>query len=161
MLKKTSFIATKALNMSKPSYESVSTIESVADALIVENGKVLLVQQKQQSAYGLWGFPGGHLEPGETPQEAVVREIQEELGAELVQAKLFKVARIQTTSGELELNTFTGALHGPVTLQDHELLAYGWFSLESLQLMQDKLRLPILLGHAQERLTSLPLAADR
>lgn len=137
-----------------------NTIESVADALIVENGKVLLVQQKQPWVYGLWGFPGGHLEPGETPQEAVVREIQEELGAKLVQAKLFKVARIQTTSGELELNTFTGALRGPVTLQDHELLAYGWFSLEALQLMQEKLRLPILFGHAKALLTSLPLTAD-
>ncbi|GCE20586.1 alpha/beta fold hydrolase [Dictyobacter kobayashii] len=58
-------------------------------------------------------------------------------------------------------DSYGGYLSQGVTLQDHELLAYGWFSLESLQLMQDKLRLPILLGHAQELLTSLPLAADR
>lgn len=135
-------------------------LESVADVLIVENGKVLLVQQKTQSAYGLWGFPGGHLEPGETPQEAVVREIQEELGAELVQTKPFKVARIQRASGELELNTFTGTLRGPVVLKDDELMAYGWFSLESLQIMRGKLRLPILLENAQELLLSPSSAAD-
>lgn len=136
-------------------------VESVADVLIVENGKVLLVQQKDQSAYGLWGFPGGHLEPGETSQEAVVREIQEELGAVLMQVKPFKVARIERPSGTLELNTFTGVLRGPVVLKDDELMAYGWFSLEALQIMREKLRLPILLGYAQELLISLPYASDK
>ncbi len=138
-----------------------SAVESVADVLIIKNDKVLLVQQRTQSAYGLWGFPGGHLEPGETPQEAVVREIQEELGTELVQVKPFKVTRVQRASGELELNTFTGTLHGSVTLKDDELMAYGWFSLESLQIMRERLRLPILLEHAQELLTSPPPAAGK
>lgn len=135
-------------------------IESVADVLVIENNKVLLVQQKQPSAYGLWNFPGGHLEPGETSQEAIVREIQEELGAVLMQIKPFKVARIELPSGTLELNTFTGVLRGPVVLQDDELMAYGWFSLEALQIMREKLRLPILLGYAQELLISLPYASD-
>lgn len=135
--------------------------ESVADVLVVENNKVLLVQQKQQYAYGLWGFPGGHLEPGETSQEAVVREIQEELGAVLMQVKPFKVTRIELPSGTLELNTFTGILRGPVVLEDHELMAYGWFSLESLQTMQKKLRLPILLEYARELLPSPLPAADK
>jgi len=135
-------------------------IESVADVLIVENNKVLLVQQKQQSAYGLWCFPGGHLEPGETSQEAVVREIQEELGAVLMHVKLFKVTRLELPSGTLELNTFTGVLRGPVVLEDHELMAYGWFSLEALQTMQKKLRLPTLLEYAREVLTSPLPAAD-
>lgn len=138
-------------------------IESIADVLIVENGKVLLVQQKQKdpSAYGLWGFPGGHLEPGETAQEAIVREIQEELGAVLMHVKPFKVARIELPGVTLELNTFTGALRGPIVLQDDELMAYGWFSLESLQIMREKLRLPPLLGYAQELLTSLPYTSDK
>ncbi|GHO61612.1 hypothetical protein KSC_005040 [Ktedonobacter sp. SOSP1-52] len=136
-------------------------IESVADVLVIENNKVLLVQQKQQSSYGLWGFPGGHLEPGETAQEAVAREIHEELGTVLMQVKPFKVTRIERPSGTLELHTFTGVLRGPVVLEDHELMAYGWFSLESLQIMRERLRLPILLEHAQELLISLPSVAGK
>lgn len=131
-------------------------IESVADVLVIENNKVLLVQQKQQNCYGLWNFPGGHLEQGETAQEAVVREIHEELGTVLMQVKPFKVTRIELSSGTLELNSFTGVLRGPVVLEDHELMAYGWFSLESLQIMRERLRLPILVEHAQELLISLP-----
>ncbi|GHP00172.1 hypothetical protein KSF_102190 [Reticulibacter mediterranei] len=84
-----------------------------------------------------------------------MREIHEELGTVLMQVKPFKVTRIELPGGTLELNTFTGVLRGPVVLEDHELMAYGWFSLESLQIMRERLRLPILLEHAQKLLISL------
>ena len=132
--------------------------EPIADAVIVENGTVLLVQQRQQSAYGLWGFPGGHIETGETSEEAVIREIQEELGVALLRVKPFRTRRLKIASGELELNTFTGELNGPVILKDDELMAYGWFSLESLQTMQEKFRVPTILEYAQEVLISPPAA---
>ena len=53
----------------------------VAGALIDSRGRVLVQQRRAGSAMaGLWEFPGGKLEPGETPEAALVRELAEELG---------------------------------------------------------------------------------
>jgi len=55
----------------------------VACALVDADGRVLIAQRPQgKELAGLWEFPGGKIEPGETPEEAVVRELHEELGIE-------------------------------------------------------------------------------
>ena len=53
----------------------------VCAALIDAEGRVLLAQRPEgKSMAGLWEFPGGKLHPGETPEAALVRELDEELG---------------------------------------------------------------------------------
>lgn len=52
----------------------------VAGGVLIEDGKVLLVRHGR---LGVWLYPGGHLEPGETPEEAAVREFREETGLEV------------------------------------------------------------------------------
>jgi 8-oxo-dGTP diphosphatase len=58
-----------------------SVILVVAAALIDPDGRVLIAQRPPDKAMaGLWEFPGGKWEPGETPEQALIRELDEELG---------------------------------------------------------------------------------
>ncbi len=65
----------------------------VACALIDEDGRVLLAKRPQgQSFAGLWEFPGGKVEPGERPEDAVIRELNEELGIDISDSCLAPLA---------------------------------------------------------------------
>jgi len=56
---------------------------TVAAALIESGGRVLICQRRpDQSHPGKWEFPGGKVEPGESPEQALRRELREELGIE-------------------------------------------------------------------------------
>ncbi|MEM8800354.1 MAG: 8-oxo-dGTP diphosphatase MutT [Pseudomonadota bacterium] len=60
-----------------------------AIALIDRDGRVLISQRPAgKSMAGLWEFPGGKVEPEETPEAALVREVREELGIEITQSCL-------------------------------------------------------------------------
>ena len=55
----------------------------VACALVDADNRILLAQRPEgKSMAGLWEFPGGKLEPGERPEDALIRELREELGTE-------------------------------------------------------------------------------
>ncbi|WP_282119751.1 8-oxo-dGTP diphosphatase MutT [Ruegeria atlantica] len=59
----------------------MKTLLVSAVALIDIEGRVLLAQRPEgKSMAGLWEFPGGKIEPGETPEAALIRELHEELG---------------------------------------------------------------------------------
>lgn len=61
--------------------QGLPTILVSACALIDADNRVLLAQRPEgKSMAGLWEFPGGKVEQGETPEEALIRELQEELG---------------------------------------------------------------------------------
>jgi len=64
-----------------------------AAALIDVDGRVLLAQRPEGKAMaGLWEFPGGKIEPGETPEAALIRELDEELGINTVSSCLAPIA---------------------------------------------------------------------
>jgi 8-oxo-dGTP diphosphatase len=61
----------------------------VACALVDADGRVLLAQRPQgKPLAGLWEFPGGKVEPGEMPEETLIRELHEELGITVEKACL-------------------------------------------------------------------------
>lgn len=69
--------------------QKIPTMTVVAAALVDGEGRILLQQRSPDRAMaGLWEFPGGKVEQGETPEAALVREIEEELGIGLEPAEL-------------------------------------------------------------------------
>ncbi len=65
------------------------TLQVVAAALIDASGKVLLQQRAPgRDMAGLWEFPGGKIEPEERPEEALARELEEELGIAVAESAL-------------------------------------------------------------------------
>lgn len=80
----------------------------VVGAIIIENGKILCAQRGNEKALpNLWEFPGGKIEADETPQEALSREIAEELMIEVeVQPDVFKETIYDYDFGRVHLTTF-------------------------------------------------------
>lgn len=62
--------------------DSKKTIE-VVGAVIIQDGKLFTAQRNHGKYSGYWEFPGGKIETGESPEDALIREIKEELCAEI------------------------------------------------------------------------------
>ena len=95
-------------------------IEVVA-ALIVRDGRVFATQRGYGEFKDWWEFPGGKMEPGETPQEALRREIREELSAEITVGRLLQTVEYDYPTFHLTLHCFLCSLAGEsLHLNEHE-----------------------------------------
>jgi 8-oxo-dGTP diphosphatase len=86
---------------------------SVVAAVIESNGKILACQRRRGDTFELmWEFPGGKVQPGETPQQALARELREELGTNAeIGAELFRTTHRYKRLGEpIELTFFSASL---------------------------------------------------
>src|SRR5690625_3960565 len=96
----------------------------VVGAVIVENGKILCAQRNTDTSLPLlWEFPGGKIEPGETPENALQREIQEELSCEIAVGKQVDYTCYEYDFGIVHLTTFLCRLiEGPPIITEHDMI---------------------------------------
>ncbi|WP_049757636.1 (deoxy)nucleoside triphosphate pyrophosphohydrolase [Magnetococcus marinus] len=117
----------------------------VSAALIMQENRVLLTQRKRGGHLALhWEFPGGKLHPGESPEQALVREIEEEVGLQIEALTPWAFVSHDYGTFHLLMPLFrVGRFYG--TPQALDVHAVAWFELPSLrQLTFPPADLPLL-----------------
>ena len=108
----------------------MKTIRVVA-AIIVENGRVFATQRGYGDFKDGWEFPGGKIEAGESPEQALVREIREELDTEIRVERLLQTVEWDYPTFHLSMDCFICKIEsGDLHLREHE--AARWLDLEHL-----------------------------
>ena len=108
----------------------MKTIRVVA-AIIVENGRVFATQRGYGDFKDGWEFPGGQIEAGESPEQALVREIREELDTEIRVERLLRTVEWDYPTFHLSMDCFICKIEsGDLHLREHE--AARWLDLEHL-----------------------------
>lgn len=108
----------------------------VVGAVIWENGKILCAQRgPDKSLPYLWEFPGGKIEKEESPQEALKREIQEEMKCEIEIGEQVEHTVYEYDFGTVHLTTFSCRLiEGVPVLTEHTSIK--WLPPENLQTLE-------------------------
>jgi 8-oxo-dGTP diphosphatase len=120
--------------VSEPSQSVLAQVEVAAGVLIGKDGTVLLARRPEGKVYaGYWEFPGGKLEPGETPAAALVRELREELAIGVTQASSWITQRFAYPHARVHIRFFrVWDWEGDPRPVEHSALAWqhpGRFSL--------------------------------
>ena len=111
--------------------ESYKTVEVVAAVILDGAGRVLALKCVESKFDGGWEFPGGKIEPGESAQQALGREIAEELGLQIrVEQRIYTVER-DYPAFHLRLHCFACFIEeGELQLREHT--EARWLTADSL-----------------------------
>lgn len=108
-------------------------IIKVVGAILIKEGRILCAQRGgEKSLPYLWEFPGGKIEQGESPHQALIRELSEELLIEVeLEATIFDAVSYEYDFGVVNLTTIIGKLKsGEPVLTEHQEIR--WLSPEEL-----------------------------
>ncbi len=110
-------------------------LRTIANVAAIREGKVLLVQGSRGLTKDLWHFPGGFVSMGEDPADAVVRELQEELGAKLHPLHLVGTYQFQSPLGyHIRGSFFVAHLkEGELRPDPGEVAAIRWVDTDEAQ----------------------------
>ena len=125
----------------------MSAVPGAGGVVFDEAGRVLLIRDRN----GFWVFPKGHIDPGETPEEAEVREVLEEAGVRARVLAPLTTTRYRNDRGEeREIRWYLMRGDGEVRLEAG-LTGGGFFeaeeALEKLDFPEDKALLEVALAH--------------
>ena len=110
---------------------NLKSIEVVAAIIFDEQGRIFATQRGYGEWKDWWEFPGGKMEAGETPQEALCREIHEELDAEIEVGELLRTIDYDYPAFHLTMHCFKCRLaESHVILLEHE--ASKWLKAKDL-----------------------------
>ena len=108
----------------------MKTIRVVA-AVIRKGDKIFATQRGYGELKGGWEFPGGKIEDGETPQEALKREIEEELDTEILVGELIDTIEYDYPNFHLSMDCFwCEIVEGKLVLKEHE--AARWLDRKTI-----------------------------
>ena len=111
--------------------DNMKTIRVVA-AIIIDDGKVFATQRGYGEFKDGWEFPGGKIDVGETPEEALVREIKEELDTVVEVNELLDTVEYDYPNFHLSMDCFICKIKsGDLVLKEHE--AAAWLTKDELK----------------------------
>ena len=106
-------------------------VVKVVAAIIAQEGRIFATQRGYGEFKDGWEFPGGKIEEGETPQQALVREIQEELDTEVEVGDLLGTVEYDYSTFHLSMQCFLCRIKsGSFNLKEHE--AARWLAEDEL-----------------------------
>ena len=126
-------------------------------AAVIRDGERVLACRRgaARSAGGKWEFPGGKVEAGESPEQALTREIREELGVGITVGALVDRSTTQVGEQAVDLACYDAVLDGPLPTQStdhdelrwllpHELGSLDWAEpdLPAVQLLESRATIP-------------------
>jgi 8-oxo-dGTP diphosphatase len=116
----------------EPSKEK--TVRFVAAALILRGDTVLICQRRADQPMSLkWEFPGGKIEPGETAEQALVRELDEELGIQAtIGAHITRIRHTYRNGGAVDLQFFA-VHHFEGEIENRIFNDFRWAQLKDLR----------------------------
>ena len=107
-------------------------IINVVGGIIIENSKILATQRGDGDYKGLWEFPGGKIEKGEAPETALIREIKEELNADITVDHYFVTVEHDYPTFHLSMKCYLCSLtKNDIVLHEH--LSARWLGREDIE----------------------------